>query len=119
MLRSRDISEDATVVSGHGDLNPGNIGIMEDRVVLIDFETAAMVAPAFDVSRLCYSTYSNFASEQVIQMYCGDTNPKAKNFVHEALMLQAFIATVFGKRKDGVWSFNDEALKRFYAFYKG
>ncbi len=104
-------------VSGHGDLNPGNIALVDDRVLVLDFETAAMMAPNFDLSKLCYNGADDSVENVVLQMYYGDTNPKHKRQLLVALALQAFVGMVFGTSQDGAWSINNRARARFERYH--
>lgn len=106
------------LVLGHGDLNPGNIGLLPDRAMLIDFETAAAMTPFFDLSRLCYLAESETVDEMVLKLYFGNVLPEHKSELQISLGLQAFIAAAFGRVSEADQSFEIDqvGLDRFWTY---
>ena len=88
-------AESAELVHCHADLNPNNILVTNSAVMFIDFETAAMCSPYFDLSRLVYHLDSQEIDAKVLEIYFD----KVKSFdllqLNSSLVLQAVIAAMF------------------------
>lgn len=111
-----------TVVPGHADINPGNIALFNHSVKLFDFETAAMISPFMDLSRLCYSADSPEADNEALRLYFGEAGVENKLQLQTSLKLQAFVGAVFGFVEEDPetgelrYEVNEDALTRFWRY---
>ncbi|MCB0323207.1 MAG: phosphotransferase [Bdellovibrionales bacterium] len=115
-LNVQSVLESVPMVSGHGDLNLGNIALLDDRAVLLDFETAASMSPFFDLSRFCYVADSEAVNERTLALYFGEVLPEHKLQLQASLAMQGFVAAVFGNTEKASYAVDPIGLARFQKY---